>query len=164
MDEILNASFDFTRAEADHVAAFRGTPRRVLFKPGDRLYRFTSLPTAGFSGNELFNSPWWLPRETFDALTRIAHRTSAPLGDTVRARMAVTRQWNPTLEWLAVIELTQSVYGWVGLTRQQPEIHGHRSVILMGNLEQAYVPGLGEGTSGQGSRYAFLSYYGSVTG
>ena len=163
MDEILNASFDFTRAHPDHVAAFRGTPQRVLFRPGDKLYRFTSLPAAGFPGNELFNSPWWLPRETFEALTRMAYRSGAPLVDTARARLAVTRQWNPTLEWLAIIELTQSVYGWVGLTRQQPETHGHRSVLLMGNLEQAYVPGLGDGAGGQGSRYALLSYYGSVT-
>jgi hypothetical protein len=163
MADILNATFDFSRAKPDHVAAFRGTPRRVLFQPGDKLYRFTSIPAGSFPGNELFNSPWWLPADTFHTLTRIAGRTASPLVDTARSRLAVTRDWNPTLEWLAIIELTRSAYGWVGTIRPQPETHGHRSVLLMGNLDQAYVPGLGDGAAGQSSPYAFLSYYGSVT-
>jgi hypothetical protein len=161
-DTLLNETFDFAQAPHDHAEAFRGTPRRVLFEPGARLYRFTSLPTAEFHGNELFASPWWLPSDTFAVLTTIAHRTGSSLIDTARSRLAVMPTWNPTLEWLAIIELTRPVYGWVGLIRQQPLMPGHRTVLLLGNLDQAYVPGLAGSGGGLSSPYAFVSSYGSV--
>jgi hypothetical protein len=162
--DALNSDFDFSKTDRQTQLAFRGSPRRVLFEAGDRLYRFTSLPGPTFAGNELFKSPWWQPHRTFNAIVRTAHRTRTSIVDSARSGLAVNHTWNPTMEWLVIIELTSPVYGWAGRTRQQPVEGADRTVLLMGNLTQAFVPGLAAGGDGNSSPFAFIYYYGSIAG
>lgn len=160
--DMLNADFDFSQADPRHLFAFSRPPRREPFRAGDRLYRFTSLPSATFEGSELFRSPWWYAQRTFNSVVRTANRTGASVVDTARSRLAVSKEWNPTMEWLAIIELTKPAYGWVGPTRAQPLKHGDPSVILVGNYEQVYMPRLAGDGDGRSSPFAFVSYYGSM--
>ena len=162
--EILNASFDILQAGPAVLAAFRGSPRRTLFQTGDRLYRLTSLPGGGFAGNGLFTSPWWYTDATFKGLVKTANRTNSPLIDTARSRLAVTKQWNPTMEWLVIVQLTQSAYGWVGSIGHQPAQQGDRTVLLPGNAEQVYMPGLATSGDDRSSSAATIFYYGSMAG
>jgi hypothetical protein len=69
-----------------------------------------------------------------------------------RSRLAVTEIWNPNMDWLYVFELLQPVYAWIGPAKPQPLKAGDRSVLLLGHLDQAYVPDLAaEGTMGSGA-------------
>jgi hypothetical protein len=162
--DALNTNFDFSKTDRETQLAFRGSPRRVLFEPGDRLYRFTSLPDQTFAGNEIFKSPWWQPHRTFNAILRTANRTRSSIVDTARSGLAVNRTWNPTMEWLVIVELTSPVYGWAGRTRHQPAEGADRSVLLMGNFTQVFVPGLAGGGDGNSSPFGFICYHGSVAG
>ena len=118
--DILNASFDIAHARADVLAAFKGAARKTLFNPGDRLYRLTSLPAGGFAGNGVFTSSWWYTQATYNDLVKTARRTNSTLVDTARSRLAVTKEWNPTMAWLVIVELTKPAYGWVGAIRHTP--------------------------------------------
>jgi hypothetical protein len=157
---ILNGDFDMAKSDPRAVVAFTRPPRRVLLGAGDQLYRFTSLPTPAFGGNELFKSPWWYPKQTFNSIVRVANRTGTALADTARSRLAVSRNWNPTMESLAIIELTKPVYAWAGPTRPQPVDQGDRSVMLLGNFDQLYVPGLAGAGNGTSSPCANVVFYG----
>jgi hypothetical protein len=162
--DALNSTLDFDTTDREVRLAFKGSPKRVLFRPGDRLYRFTSHADGEFEGNELFKGAWWHPSRTFNAIVRTAHRTQTSIVESARAGLAVNRKWNPTMEWLVLIELTGEAYGWVGPTRHQPVEGQDRSALLIGNLPQVYMPGLAGGGNGSSSPYAFIYYYGSVAG
>src|SRR5262245_39588661 len=130
---LLNADLDFDAFPPTTKAAFTGVPRKHQFSAGEMLFRFASLPEDGFAGNQIFGSPWWVPRHTFSALVRLSHRTKQPLPAAARARLAVNKGWSPTMEYVAVIELTDSVFGWVGTTSPQPLDGTDRSVLLLGH-------------------------------
>ena len=129
----------------DALAAFATLPRRELLPPGAHLYRFGTIvnPVAPtFKGNEVLSSPWWVPATTYRQITRTAHRTGKPVIDVARAGLAVTTGWNPNMDWLTVFELKVPAYAWIGPAKPQPLSGTDRSVLLLGHLDQAYVPGL----------------------
>jgi hypothetical protein len=161
MANVLNAGFDIHRDDPKAVLAFTQLPERVLFHRGDRLYRFTSHPEAGFDGNAIFSSPWWHTQKTFAGLVRTANRTRSSIVQTARSQLAVTKQWNPTMEWMVIIELLTAAYGWVGPTRYQPADEGNYSVLLPGSANQVYIPNLAR-HSDVTSDAASIYWYGAV--
>lgn len=136
---VFNAS---STLPADAILCFSTPPRRVVFDPGTRLYRLVTIVNAGFAGNEIFASPWWVPPDTYRQITKRAHRTGRSGVDVARAGLAVAYAWNPEMDWLVILELRRPVQGWVGPTRPQPLLSPDRSVIALGQLDQAYVPDL----------------------
>lgn len=100
--------------------------------------------------------------DTFNGLVRTAHRTGSTFVDTARSRLAVTKEWNPTLEWLVVIQLIKPAYGWVGAVRHQPAQQGDRALLLAGNAEQVFIPGLAHDGDDRRSDAATIYYYGSM--
>jgi hypothetical protein len=64
------------------------------------------------------------------------------------------------MESLAIIELTKPVYAWAGPTRPQPLNQDDRSVMLLGNFDQLYVPGLAGAADGTSSPHAYVVFYG----
>ena len=124
----------------DALAAFAGLPRRQVLPPGAHLYRFGTIVSSTFKGNEVLSSPWWIPEPTYRQITRTAHRTGKSVIDVARAGLAVTTGWNPIMDWLTIVELKVAVYAWVGPARPQPLSGTNRSVLLLGHLDQAYVP------------------------
>src|SRR5207248_9630856 len=123
---IFNAAYTLSSTD---LLTFSRPPTRRVFTPGEQLFRFGSIVSASFTGNDIFGSPWWIPKSTYDAIARTANRTRALLTDVARSRLAVATAWNPTMEWLMVIELKQPVYGWIGPARPQP-LDGHDRSVL----------------------------------
>jgi|KBSMisStaDraftv2_1062788.scaffolds.fasta_scaffold416621_1 hypothetical protein len=156
--EIHNGTATLT---VEALSCFTRAPTRVVLRPGESLYRFGTIVSATFRGNEIFSSPWWIPAETYQRITKTAHRTNQPIGDVARSRLAVATEWNPDMDWLTILELKKHVYAWVGPAKPQPFSGGHRSVMLLGNYDQAYVPDLappGTMTSEAGT----LAYFGAA--
>ena len=146
----------------DALLAFTGAPQRVIFRPGEQLFRFATGVSPTFKGNEIFSSPWWIPPATYRQITHTARQTGTSIVEVARSRMAVATPWNPAMDWLMIVELKQPVYAWVGPTRPQPLTgSADRSVMLLGNFDQAYVPGLAA-PGATTSEAAMLTYYGSA--
>src|SRR6266850_4204299 len=130
--EIYNASSTLT---PDAAMTFAKPPRRVVFLPGEELYRFGTIQSPTFTGSDAFGSPWWIPPATYRLIAQTAHRTGASMTDVSRSRLAVAPAWNPTMDWLMIIALKKAVFAWVGPARPQPLSDSDRSVMLLGFYE-----------------------------
>jgi len=157
---IYNASATLT---SEAMLCFTRAPKRVLLAPPTRIYRFASSPASSFDGNELFSSPGWFTQTIYQQICRTAFRTGKTTSQVGRARLAIAEPWNPTMALLIVVELTQSVHGWVGPAKPMPLAEDSRAVMLLGNFDQIWVPGLAE-PGATSSRAGTLVYYGSASG
>ncbi len=137
--DIYNASSSLPSKD---LLGFSRQPTRIVFYPGERLYRFGTIVSASFDGNQIFGSPWWMTAATFHRISQTAQRTNSSIPDVARSRLAIATPWNPSMDWLMIIELKRRVYAWVGPVRPQPLDGRDRSLLLLGNFDQAYVPGL----------------------
>jgi hypothetical protein len=165
--KILNDDVDFSRVDQHVKDAFLGPPTKSIFKTDATLYRFTSLKdvpshdgTTG--GSPLFESPWWVPEETFRTIMFRTNRTKQRLTVVARAGLAVQYDFNPHMDWILIIRLKDPVYGWMGDAAAQPERAHDRKVWLLGGLPQVWVPGLAGGGNGTVSPHAFIDYFGSI--
>ena len=140
---------------------FAKPPRRVILPPGEQLYRYVSIVSRTFEGNDAFGSPWWIAASTYRQISQTAHRTGRSRADVARSRLAVSTPWNPEMDWLLSIELRKPMYAWIGPARPQPLAAPNRSVLLLGHYDQAYVPGLAP-PNAMTSTAAILTYYGSA--
>jgi hypothetical protein len=162
---ILNHDVEFSQAPQLVRDAFSGPPSRKVFQTHDTIYRVVSIRDVEYrdgtvGGNSLFESPWWIPEHTFRQITLRAHRTGRSITAVARAGLAVTHEFNPHMDWIAVVKMRNPAYGWVGKTAGQPEFKGQRQVWLMGGLEQIWLPGLApEGATT--SPNAYIDYFGS---
>jgi hypothetical protein len=156
--DIYNAS---SAPTAEALLCFTKAPVRIVLQPGENLFRFGTIVGPTFKGNDIFGSPWWIPPATYRQITQTAHRTNASIVDVARSRLAVAAAWNPGMDWLMILELKKAVYAWVGPARPQPLSTANRSVMLLGNYDQAYVPGLAAADA-MASEAATLAYYGSA--
>jgi hypothetical protein len=155
---VFNASATLTSAA---LLCFTTAPRRVVLQPGEQLFRFGSIVGPGFQGNEIFGSPWWIPASAFRTITLTAHRTGQPIGAVARSRLAIAPAWNPDMDWLIVLELTLPVSAWIGPAKPQPLSSESRQVMMLGNFDQAYVPGLAP-PGAMSSEAGRLAYCGSA--
>lgn len=163
--KILNDDLDFANADKQVREAFLGPPSKQIFKTDDRIYRIVSLKDVVYrdgtrGGNALFQSPWWIPKDTFHTITSRANRLKQPLNAVARSGLAVTREFNPHMDWIAVVRMKEPAYGWTGRTAHQPEFKDKREVLLIGGLVQIWLPGLAAGEQDYSSRYAFIEYFG----
>ena len=155
---IYNASSTLTPEAA---GTFAKPPRRVIFLPGEELFRLGTTRSPAFNGSDVFGSPWWIPAASYRLIAKTADRTGASITDVTRSRLAVAPAWNPLMDWLMVIALKKAVQAWIGPARPQPLSDRDRSVILLGFYDQAYVPGLAP-PEAMSSEAAMLTYYGSA--
>ena len=156
--DIYNASSPLT---SEALLSFTKAPVRIVFRPGENLFRFGTIVGPTFKGNDIFGSPWWIPPATYRQITKTAHRTNTSIVDVARSRLAVATAWNPKMDWLMILELKKPVYAWVGPAKPQPLSRANRSVMLLGHYDQAYVPGLAPAEA-MASEAATLAYYGSA--
>jgi hypothetical protein len=158
--EIFNASSVLT---AEASMSFAKPPRQVTFNPSERLYRLVTIVERGFDGQHILASPWWIPPATYAQITKTAYRTGKKGTDVARSGLAIAFSWNPKMDWLIIVELKKAVYGWVGPAKPQPLYLKDRTVLSLGNLDQAYVPGLApEGANS--SDAAIIMYFGVALG
>jgi hypothetical protein len=162
---IHNESFDFNRdASAEDKRAFVRPPERRRFESGTRLYRFLTRHMERSSG--MFSSPWWTSTETYGEIARAAHVLKTSITDVARVRLAVTRDFNPGMNEVCRIQLTKAAYAWVGLARYQGRNLGDSDVLLMGGLEQVYLPNLSGTDRASGdwsSPVAVILFHGPIT-
>ena len=155
--DIYNASSALT---PNAFKAFSKPPRQQVLRPGEELFRFGTILSPAFEGNDVFGSPWWIPRSTYQQISKTAHRTGKSMIEVARSRLAVATPWNPKMDWLMIVELRKPVQAWLGPARAQPLDGRDRSVLLLGQFDQAYVPGLAA-PGATTSEAAVLTYYGS---
>ena len=124
----------------DHLrSAFLEEPAHVPLMPGERLYKFVSLPIVR---ERILGSPWWIRQKNFDDLRMRARRLNKPLAELARSQMAIAAEWNPGMDTLYAIVLVARADGWEGRARWQPASVGDRTVLFTGGGRQLAVPGL----------------------
>jgi len=119
--------------------AFFDTPMYVQLQPGERLYKFVSLPIVRA---RILESPWWIRQSVFDDLLTRARRLQKPVAELARSQMAIAQQWNPGMDTLYVIVLAAQADGWEGRARWQPVSIDDATVLFTGGGRQLAVPGL----------------------
>src|SRR5258706_15244200 len=165
--KILHDDVDFSRADQRVKDAFLGPPAKHIFKTDSTLYRFLSLkdvphPGGTTGGSPLFESPWWVPAETFRITMFRMKRPNRPMIAVARTGLAVQYAFNPHMDWMLIVTLKDPAYGWVGNTAAQPERAHDRKVWLQGGLSQVWLPGLAAGGNGTSSPHAFIDYFGAI--
>lgn len=120
-----------------------GEVEKQYFPAHTEFYRYTPLPMFG-SGRSA--SPWRAGVVRGDGLAALltrAVRSNVSPQDYLRARSAVTWEWN-TLAHLVIVRLARPAYGLVGRCRHQqfstePQL---ANVAWIGGAWQVYLPNL----------------------
>ncbi len=137
------------KSSYDARLSFAGEPRKVLLPAGRQLYRLVPL----FGGNP-FESPWWMPEETFESMIgvnqRAAHGGGAQLRNLIVEGLSLPS--NNQLS-VVVVKLDKPVFAWQGLASQLRVRDGKERP---GGLAQIYLPRLGERGEPGWSPYAHL--------
>ncbi len=165
--KILNDDLDFARAPQDVKDAFLGPPTKHVFRADDTIYRIVSIRDVEYrdgtkGGSPLFESAWWMPQETFHEITRRSYRTGRHVIPVARTGLAITREFNPHMDWALIVSIKVPVYGWVGRAAGQREFKDDAQVWLLGGLVQLWMPGLAAGGNGTSSPYAFIESFGAI--
>jgi hypothetical protein len=162
---ILNESLDWSHYQRNPQIrdAFRGTPAKTLFHPGDHLCRFMTTETgkADHRDSGIFSSPWWSEWKTTAAMLSQWKSANVAPKDVVRGRLAVTSEFSAQLDSLVQIILTQPVYAWKGIARHQED--RKLLVTYMGGGEQLFLPNLVSDPRSLNCKVAYIrSYSGAV--
>ena len=120
-------------------AAFIDQPQYVSLPPGERLYKFVSIPIIR---DRVLMSPWWIRQPAFDDLQLRARRLQKPMRELVRSQMAIAGEWNPGMDTLFIAVLSASVGGWEGEARSQLVSIRDAGVVFTGGGRQLCVPDL----------------------
>lgn len=135
----LNESFNFDRDTPPDVrASFRRPPTRVLLKRGAKLYRFVTM------GHNEAISGFWTPNDAYQKLEGWGRQLGMPVQHLARSLLAVTVEWNPKMNALSIVELRSDAYGLLGPAKYQRLEESNPKVLLMGNLDQVWVPNLSQ--------------------
>jgi hypothetical protein len=119
--------------------AFLDVPTYVALRPGERLYKFVSIPIVRA---RILESPWWIRQKTFDDLQERARRLEKPVAELARSQMAIAVEWNPGMDTLFIVVLSAPADGWEGRARSQLVSVSDRTVAFTGGGRQLAVPGL----------------------
>lgn len=120
-------------------ATFLDQRRHVELKPGERLYKFVSIP---IDRQRIMASPWWIRESVFDELRFRARRLQKPTSALARSRMAIKSEWNPGMDTVFIVVLSASVEGWEGRARSQPFSNHSGNAVFTGGERQMCVPSL----------------------
>ncbi len=145
----------------DARMAFSSPPRKTLFNVGVEFLRFITAASqrTGDKGNQILGSPWWLSKETFRRLVAHADPRELGIGDVARIDLAVPKEFNAKMEWICVIYLTQSVFGWSGKAARQLAAQ-QANIYLGGGAEQVFLPNLAADPLATASKYARMRFFG----
>jgi hypothetical protein len=150
---ILNENYDFNREAPNDVKdAFKFPPAKVRLQTGQKLYRI--LTPAGIDqarnrsrSHSLESDPnevgyWWMTSKTFRQLASMSRRQGVGLTEVVRAKEAIPLEYSSTMNALFIIQLKCEAYAFQGLAAPQPRSIKDRTVMLIGNAEQVWIPRL----------------------
>ncbi len=150
MPALNEGSLFATIASNSVKSAFKaGSPVfKERLRAGTKLFKWTQYQLVGPKGI----TPWWsLLNDTtlqngmmvpgFDTIQKRIGGGFQNARDYARARNAVTLQWNQLTKPL-VVELTQDVYAFVGVTAHQRRDADDDKVFFIGGDYQVWLPGL----------------------
>ncbi len=148
---ILNQEFDFSRDSPKQVKdAFKSPPRKVLLRTGEKLWRILTPAELSEIRNQAVRQnvtldpnevgQWWMTQKSFDRLVELSKQQGKDLADVVRAKLAISREFSSRMNALCIIQLKRDMYAFEGLAAPQPLSIKDRSVMLIGNAEQVWIP------------------------
>jgi hypothetical protein len=117
---------------------------------------------TGDKGNQIFGSPWWFSKETFKWIMAHADPRGLGIGDVARIHLAVPKEFNLKMEWICVIFLVESVYGWSGKAARQL-VTQKSNLYFGGGGNQIFLPNLSTDPSKITSRYARMRFFGACS-
>ncbi len=147
---MLNEGLEAAALPSEVRRAFLGNAQKRRFPAGHRLFKFTHHPLFKPDGSA---TPWWSSVEPvcgtdpgLDGTLARAANLGVPAATYVRARAAVTRQWNQ-MSGLLVVRLLAPVVGFVGRCASQrfDDSPQFASVVWIGGAWQLYIPNLTRG-------------------
>ncbi|HEV2491790.1 MAG TPA: hypothetical protein VG204_01820 [Terriglobia bacterium] len=134
---ILNEDYDFDRqTPPDVLLSFRTPPGRVLLEPEEKLYRFVTM------GHNETIAGFWIPGDSYERLETWSRQLGMPIQHLARSTLAVMMEWNPKMNAVSIVELKLGAYGLRGPAKYQPLSKTNSKILLMGNMEQVWVPNL----------------------
>jgi hypothetical protein len=120
-------------------ATFLVEPCYVELSPGERLYKFVSIP---IDRQRTLASPWWIRQPAFDDLQFRARRLHKPMRELVRSQLAIAGEWNPGMDTVFIAVLSARADGWEGRACSQRVSIDEARVVFTGSGLQLCVPGL----------------------
>jgi len=159
---ILNQNLDWRTIPPDVRKAFRGPATKILIPAHGTLCRFITGESKKKSirGNEIFLSPWWTEwSSTFRLLTNW-RRSGASTVQTVRSKLAVTKEFSEELDCLLQIVLTRPVFAFKGIASHQDDNIQGITYIL--GATQLYLPNLASDQQGMSSSVAYIQCFTSI--
>lgn len=157
----LNDSYDWdTDTPPDHKDAFLKSfgVHRILIPAGTEFYKLTQYPLVNPKNGGI--TPWWnylnvarvrladgrvITVPGFTDMESAAARLHVTGEQFVRARSAVTKQWN-TMDGLLRVRLNLDAYGFFGRNAAMPLDNDlGRKVVFIGGAYQVYIPRLARG-------------------
>jgi hypothetical protein len=93
------------------------------------------------SGSAIEESPWWFPKETYDAIIRSATKARGNMSGVARVGLAVPPRFNRDFDTLVSVTLRSSGFAYRGLA--SPQSYGKDAdFYLPGGMVQLWIPGL----------------------
>ncbi len=136
-------SIGLETSKYDAAKSFQTPPQKTLLPPRTRLYRLVYIANGRY-----FDEVWWMPKRTFDELHEDANRSQHGGGRLFRNYIAQFMSLPSGSHQMSIveIELTESVYAWIGKTAP---LAGRP-----GGMEQVFLPNLADRGSPRTSAYA----------
>ncbi len=150
--KVINDDYSLTSKD---LSTFRGSPRRELWRTLNPLYRLLT------PGDNYVIGRFWYTQDVFGEMVKQASAGTS-FKEVARSRLAIKQEWNNGLTYMCKIVLTSEAYVWIGKTKYQNLSDDKPNVLLMGNLEQVFVPHLFSNNNTDFSRFAQIRYFGTV--
>jgi len=125
---------------ASVAECFQGLPDRIRLPEGTEIYRLRTNRQEAV-GSNIWESPWWFPKNTFNQIVGRASRTGMSVTISARSGLAVPSSFNPDFNNLVIMSVSRSGFAWAGKTAPQKWSETFQ-VQLSGGLVQWWIPGL----------------------
>lgn len=161
---LLNENLEWSQLARtpDLQRAFRTPPVKTELPANTMLCRFITTESArkGIRGNEIFKSPWWADWSNTATMLNRWRGPNVNTANVIRARFAVTRQFNQEMDSLVQIILTVPVFAWKGPAQYQND--NLVGVTYLGGATQFFLPNLASDLQGLSSNVAYLHCFTSI--
>src|SRR5436190_13988365 len=101
----------------------------------------TEKELKSVEGTAIEESPWWFPRETYDAIIQKAGKARGNISGCARVGLAVPPRFNRDFDTLVAVTLLRPGFAYRGIASPQ-SYQKDSDFQLPGGLEQLWIPGL----------------------
>ncbi len=120
---------------------------KKLFFAGNVFYRFGTLGHT----NRMLDGDFWFTGDTRKKIAEVSKRTGIPPLHVARHGLAITFEWNESMDSAVVMTLKEPVYGWLGeassqnFSNEYADLNTDKAryeLRLIGGFEQVYFPNI----------------------